>query len=141
LRSLIRAACYFILQKGLTSKAILTGQSRGLGVAIGAERLSRNLPVLGLSRPEQSLSGKRQLCSASALKFQEEVDSDGGNASEALCLASTIFVACNGLCENFMNVSCRERREYRFRVTGAGPSTNDLAAHRLLFGPDFHFFY
>lgn len=38
-------------------KAILTGHTRGIGAAIAAQLLSRNIPVLGLSRTSHPASG------------------------------------------------------------------------------------
>lgn len=40
-------------------KAILTGHTRGLGAAIAADLLSRNIPVLGLARGKNNESGQR----------------------------------------------------------------------------------
>lgn len=56
-------------------KAILTGHSRGIGAAIAAQLLSRNIPVLGLSRRRNAELGAR-------FPLLEQVELDLANSAD-----------------------------------------------------------
>lgn len=67
-------------------KAILTGHSRGLGAAIGAELLSRGIPVLGLAR-----SGNADLQKRFPDKLQQQALDLSDCAGVAQWLASDVL--------------------------------------------------